>query len=50
MVVVVEERQLEMNVTAISDTNENVEGVVASFRDLSREFLLIQRGLPYKCP
>ncbi len=35
-----EERQLEMNVTAIRDRADRVQGVVASFRDLSREVAL----------
>lgn len=38
-----EERQLEMNVTAIRDEADSVHGVVASFRDLSREVSLADR-------
>lgn len=37
------ERQLEMNVTAIRDRADRVQGVVASFRDLSREAALADR-------
>jgi PAS domain S-box-containing protein len=38
-----EERQLEINVTAINDTAGRVRGVVASFRDFSRELALAAR-------
>jgi PAS domain S-box-containing protein len=38
-----EERQLEMSVTAIKDTTGKVQGVVASFRDFSRELALAER-------
>ncbi len=38
-----EERQLEMNVTAIRDPADNVQGVVASFRDLTREIAMADR-------
>lgn len=38
-----EERQLEMSITAINDVGGNVQGVVASFRDFSRELALAER-------
>jgi PAS domain S-box-containing protein len=38
-----EERQLEMSITGINDAAGNVQGVVASFRDFSREQALAER-------
>ncbi|MFO7605736.1 MAG: sigma 54-interacting transcriptional regulator [Desulfurivibrionaceae bacterium] len=38
-----EERQLEMSVTGITDSGGKVQGVVASFRDFSRELALAER-------
>jgi PAS domain S-box-containing protein len=38
-----EERQLEMNITGISDADGHTQGVVASFRDFSREMALAER-------
>ncbi|MEN8134076.1 MAG: sigma 54-interacting transcriptional regulator [Thermodesulfobacteriota bacterium] len=38
-----EERQLEMSITGINDAAGNVQGVVASFRDFSRELALAER-------